>query len=191
MARIGLRIATTSTLCSRFSPLSLPPIPETENSEKQFQEKDDFLAFYHNKLSNDPLKLIKHYFLCEKTLSETKAKLDKYYSDSIPSYGIVQKWFTEFRCGRTSTETIPSPVRPNEITTPKMINKIHDILLNVPKVKECKIAEIVSISTERVVNILHTHLYMRKLCTRWVPRLHKIDQKRIRSNNFRAKFGLF
>ena len=26
-----------------------------------------------------------------------------------------------------------------------------------------KIAEIVSISTERVVNILHTHLYIRKL----------------------------
>ena len=69
---------------------------------------------------------IKHYFLRTKTLSETKAKLDKYYSKSAPSYGIVQKWFTEFRCGRTSTETIPSPGRPNEINKPKMINKIHD-----------------------------------------------------------------
>ena len=29
--------------------------------------------------------LIKHYFLCGKTLSETKSKLDKYYSDSAPS----------------------------------------------------------------------------------------------------------
>ena len=61
--------------------------------------------------------LIKHYFLRGKPLSETKAKLDNYYSDSAPSYGIVQKWFTEFRCGRTSTETVPSPGRPNEITT--------------------------------------------------------------------------
>ena len=89
--------------------------------------------------------LIKHYILRGKTLSGTKAKLDKYISDSAPSYGIVQKWFTEFRCGRTSTETIPSPGRANEITTPEMINKIHDIILNDPKVKVCKIVGIVFI----------------------------------------------
>ena len=119
--------------------------------------------------------LIKRYFLRGKTLSETMAKLDKYYTDSAPSYGVVQEWFTEFRCGRTSTETTPSPGRPNEITTPEMINKIHDIVLNDPKVKVRKIAEIVSISTEHVVNILRTHLYMRKLCTRCVPQLLTID----------------
>ena len=107
-----------------------------------------------------------HYFLRGETLSETKAKLDKYYSDSAPSFGMVQEWFTEFRCGLTSTETIPSSGRPNEITTPEMINKIHGIVLNDPKVKVCEIAEIVSISTERVVNIFHTHLCMRKLCAR-------------------------
>ena len=80
-----------------------------------------------------------------KTLSETKAKLDKYYLNSAPSCGMVQKWFTEFRCGRTSTETIPSPGHPNEITTPEMINKIHGIVFNDPKVKMHEIAEIVSI----------------------------------------------
>ena len=56
-----------------------------------------------------------------------------------------------------------------------MINKIHDIVLNDPKVRVRDIAEIVSISTERV----HTHLCMRQLCARWVPRLLTIDQKRI------------
>ena len=59
---------------------------------------------------------------------------------------MVQKWFTEFRCGRTSTETIPSPGRPNDITTPEMINKIYDIVLNDSKVKVHEIAKIVSIS---------------------------------------------
>ena len=33
--------------------------------------------------------LIEHYFLRRKTLSETKANLDKYYSDSATSYGVV------------------------------------------------------------------------------------------------------
>ena len=43
--------------------------------------------------------LIEHYFSQGKTLSETKAKLDKYHLDSAPSYGMVQKLFNEFRCG--------------------------------------------------------------------------------------------
>ena len=98
--------------------------------------------------------LIRYYFLRGKTLSETKTKLDKYYSDSALLYGMAQKWFTEFRCGRTSTETIPSPGSPNEVAIPEMINKICDIVMNGCKVKVYEIAEIVSISTERVVNIL-------------------------------------
>ena len=109
---------------------------------------------------------IKHYCLCGKTLSKTKANLDKYYSDSDPSYGIVQKWFTEFRCGRTSTETKPSAGRPNEITTPEMINEIHYIIFDDSEVKVYEIAMIISISIERVVNILHIHLCMRKFCAK-------------------------
>ena len=52
-----------------------------------------------------------------------------------------------------------------------MINKIHDIVLDDPKVKVHEIAEILSISSERVVNILHTRLWIRKLCARLVPQL--------------------
>ena len=39
-----------------------------------------------------------------------------------------------------------------------MINKIHNIVLNDLKVKARKLAEILFISTERVVNILLRHL---------------------------------
>ena len=135
--------------------------------------------------------LIKQYFLRGKTLSETKAMLDKYYSDSAPLYGMVQKWFTKFRCSGTSAETIPSLCRSNEISRPKIINKIHYIVLNDPIVKVREIAEIVSISTERVVDILHTHLCTGKPCTRWVPRLLTIDQKRIRVTTSELKLAYF
>ena len=81
-----------------------------------------------------------------------------------------------------TTENIPSPGRPSEITLPEIIDKIHFIVLSGPKMKVREVAEIVSILTERVVNMLHTHLYLRKLCARWVPRLLTIDQKRIRVN---------
>ena len=56
---------------------------------------------------------------------------------------------------------------------------VFDIVLNDPKVKVREIVDIVSISAEHVVNILHTHLCMRKLFARWVPRLITIHQKRI------------
>ena len=44
-----------------------------------------------------------------------------------------------------------------------MFNKIHDIVFNNPKVKVRAIAEIISILTERMVNILYTDLCVRKL----------------------------
>ena len=93
-------------------------------------------------------------------------KLDNYFLDSASSYRMIQKWFTEFRCGRASTEIIPSPDSPDKITRPEMTNKIHDIVLNDTKVKVREIAEIVFILTEHMVNILNTHLCMRKLCAR-------------------------
>lgn len=55
--------------------------------------------------------LIKHYFLRGKTIKETEEKLKKYYGDSAPSHGMVHKWFTEFRCGRTSTNDAERDVR--------------------------------------------------------------------------------
>ena len=57
---------------------------------------------------------------------------------------MVQEWYTEFRCGRASTETT-SPGRPIETTTPEMTSEIHDHVPNDPKVKVRKIVEIVSI----------------------------------------------
>ena len=88
---------------------------------------------------------------------------EKYYSHSTLSHEVVQKSFTEFPCDRTRTKTILNPGRPNEITTPEVINKINYIVLNDSKVKVC---EIVFISNERVVSILHTHFRMRKLSAR-------------------------
>ena len=54
-----------------------------------------------------------------------------------------------------------------------------------------EIAESVAISTGRVVNILHTHLCMRKLCARSVPRLLTINQTRIRVTTSKQNLAYF
>ena len=71
------------------------------------------------------------------------------------------------------------------------IHHIHDIVLNDPKVKVCEIAEIISISTELLDNILHIYLCMKKLCARWVLQLLTINQKRIRISTSEQNWAYF
>ncbi|XP_033229927.1 histone-lysine N-methyltransferase SETMAR-like, partial [Belonocnema kinseyi] len=99
--------------------------------------------------------------------------------DSAPSIGTIHKWFIEFRCDRTSTVDAERSGRPKEVTTPENFEKIHDMMLNDPKVKLREVANAVGILLERVGYIVHSVLGIKKLCARWVPRLLTVDQKRI------------
>ncbi|QQP31674.1 Putative mariner transposase [Caligus rogercresseyi] len=135
--------------------------------------------------------LIKHSFLREKTIAETKAKLDKYYGDSAPSISMVKKWFTEFRCGRTSTIDAERSGRPVEVATPETIQKIHDMVLADRRLKVREIVEAIGISHGSVVSILKDHLAMKKLSARWVPRLLTIDHKRNRVTTSMECLALF
>ena len=80
------------------------------------------------------------------------------------------------------------PSRPIEVTMEDMINKIHDIVLADRRVKIREITNIVKISTERIQNVLHETLGMKKLSARWMLRLLTVEQKRNR-DNFKALFG--
>ena len=124
--------------------------------------------------------LIKHYYLRGKTAKETKEKLDKYYGNSAPSNTTVKRWMQEFKFGRTSTNDEPRSGRPSDVTTPEMIAKIEKLVTGDRKLKLRELADMVNIASERVYNILHNYLNMRKLCARWVPRVLTNDQKRER-----------
>ena len=121
--------------------------------------------------------LIQHYFLQGKSIKETEEKLAMYYKESAPSHGMVHKWFTEFRCGRISTNDDKRPGRPKEVTSQETIDKIHDIVLKDHRLKVREISETVKISVGRVWYILHECLGMRKLSVRLVPRLLTADHK--------------
>jgi len=93
---------------------------------------------------------------------------------------MVKKWFTEFRCGRTSTSEAERSGRPKEVVTPEIVDKIHGMILNDRRMKVREVAEAVGISTERVHHVLHEYLDMKKVSARWVPRLLTLDHKRNR-----------
>lgn len=135
--------------------------------------------------------LIKHCFLMGKNTVQTKQWLDKCYPDSAPSRQMVEKWFGDFKRGRTSTDDAERSGRPNSAVTEENIQKVHKIVLSDRKLKLKEIAEAIKISEGSVFTILHEHLGMRKLCSKWVPRLLTPDQKQQRIDDSEACLALF
>ena len=97
-----------------------------------------------------------------------KQWLDKCYGRSSSSRQMVEKWIGEFKRGRTSTNDAERSVKPKDVTTPEIIEKIHGIVLDDLKVKVLELAEAAGISIESLVKILHEDLDIRKLCAKWV-----------------------
>lgn len=124
--------------------------------------------------------VIRFLFLKKKTNDEINTELKDVYGESAPSLSTIKYWTAEFKRGRTSIFDDERPGRPKEVTTPEMVNKIHGMVIDDRRVKVREIAEALGISRERVENILHEYLGMRKLAARWVPHLLSVDNKRER-----------
>ena len=61
----------------------------------------------------------------------------------------------------------------------KRPKKLYKLILATCKLKLCEIAEELKISEGSVFTILHEHLSMKKLCSKWVLHLLTVDQKHV------------
>ena len=121
--------------------------------------------------------LIKHCFLMGKNTVQAKQWLDKCYSDSAPLETRVKRWYADFKRGRTDTNDAEHSGRPNSAVVPENTKKLPKLILVNRKLKLHEISEELEISEGSVFTILHEHLSMRKLCSKWVVHLLKVDQK--------------
>ncbi|GFV72698.1 putative mariner transposase [Trichonephila clavipes] len=97
----------------------------------------------------------------EKNTVETKASLDKYYSDFAPGKSTVEKWFAKFKRSEMSTDDDARSGRPKKaVTAEKIKKKVHKIIFDNRKVKLIEIAETLKISKERVGHIAKEYLDM-------------------------------
>ncbi|XP_076065286.1 protein GVQW3-like [Oratosquilla oratoria] len=97
--------------------------------------------------------------------------------DNALALSTVQKWAAEFKRGRENLEDDLRGGRPATATTQENNDRIHHIVMDERRLTVNQMANTVSISRERIENILHKELEMSKVSARWVPRLLTSDQK--------------
>jgi len=78
--------------------------------------------------------------------------------------------------GDFSTCDASRPERPKIVTTPEIIDQIHELILEESRISAKSIDEQLGISRERVGSVIHEDLDMRKLPAKWVPKCLNADQ---------------
>jgi len=86
---------------------------------------------------------------------EIHAILTETLGEHAPSYTTVKNWVAQFKRGDFSTCDVPCPGRPKTVTTPEIIDEVHEIILEDRRISAVSIAEQVGISREWVGSIIH------------------------------------
>jgi len=131
------------------------------------------------------------FFLQGKAPKEIHAILKETLREHASSYAIVKNWVAQFKRGDFSTCDTPRPGRPKTVTTPEIIDQIHELILEDRRISAKSIAEQLGISHERVGSIIHEDLDMRKLSAKWVPKCLNADQKRQRCQSSEQLLDFF
>jgi len=97
----------------------------------------------------------------------------------------------QFKRGDFSTCDAPRPGRHKTVTTPEIIDQIHELILEDRRISAESIAEELGISRERVRSTVHEDLDMRKLSAKWVPKCLNADQKRQRCQSSEQLLDFF
>jgi len=99
----------------------------------------------------------------------------------------------QFKRGDFSTFDAPRPGRPKTVTTPEIIDQIHELILEDRRIPAKSIDEQLGISRERVGSgsIIHEALGMWKLSAKSVPKCLNADQKRQRCQSSEQLFEFF
>jgi len=131
------------------------------------------------------------FFLQGKEPKEIHVILIETLGENASSYATVKIWVAQLKRGDFSTCDAPRPGRTKTVTTPEIIDQLHELILEDCRISAKSIAEQLDVSRERVGSIIHEDLDMRKLSAKWVPKCLNTDQKRQRCQSSEQLFGIF
>ena len=72
---------------------------------------------------------------------EIHAILREKFGEHAPSYATIKNWVTQFKRGDFSTCDVPRPGRPKTVTTPEIIDQIHELILEDRRISAKSVAE--------------------------------------------------
>ena len=128
--------------------------------------------------NNIETRAVIRFFLPQhKAWKEIHAILTETLGEYASRYATVKNWVAQFKCGDFSTCDVARPGRPKTVTTPEIIDQIHELISEDHRISANSIAEQLGISHELVGSIIHEDLDMWKLSTKWVPKCLNTDQK--------------
>jgi len=81
------------------------------------------------------------FFLQGKAPKEIHAILTETLGENAPSYATVKNLVAQFKSGDFSTCSVPRPGRPKTVTTPEIIDQIHEIILEDRRISAKSITE--------------------------------------------------
>ena len=111
--------------------------------------------------------VIRFFFLQRKAPKEIHAILRETLGEHTTSYATGKNWMAQLKRGDFSTCDASRSGRHKTVTTPEIIDQIHELILEDRRISAKSIAEHLGISRERVGFIIHEDLDMRKLSAKW------------------------
>jgi histone-lysine N-methyltransferase SETMAR len=119
----------------------------------------------------------KFFFLQGKALKKIHTILEEILGEHAPSYATVKNWVAQIKRGHFSICDAPCPGWPKTVTTPEIIDHIHEPIFEDCRISAKSIYEQMVISREGVGSIFHEDLDMRKLSAKWIPKYLNADEK--------------
>lgn len=102
---------------------------------------------------------------CQTIFKELKTAI----SDHAPSLRTVQRWFKHFKGGNEVLKDKPRSGRPITGITKENIRRVNDVIEDDPWCSYDEIEAETSLSRGTIFNIIHDHLKLKKVTSRWVP----------------------
>jgi len=79
--------------------------------------------------NNTETRAVINFFVQGKARKEIHVILIETLGEHAPSYATVKNWVAQFKRGDFSIYVAPRPGRPKRVTTPEIIDQIHELIL--------------------------------------------------------------
>lgn len=102
------------------------------------------------------------------------------FGNEAPCQKTIYNWFSEFQRGRTSFSDEHREGRPATAVVPENVDAVREMIMADRHTTYHEIRASLGIGMSQIKTILHKHLTVRKLCSRWIPHNLTEVQKKAR-----------